>query len=169
MPCYATALLMQIHAHAIQMTTTLLVGSIRVIAFASLFIPRSCFMRLVIQFKNWRCTRTIEDAVMQSQSLLECCVCFETKAHQRNPCISCGSSLPVCGQCLYSWSCAVGFVKNCLVCRSENRRCISHHGDIDMHILLETHTFQFFLLISIVKLSSLIFCYDLLMMPLPYF
>jgi hypothetical protein len=92
-----------------------------------------------IKLQHWQRTHLLKDimtpvAERQSFSFLECCVCFETKAPQRDPCVHCGGSLPVCEICLSAWSWAAGSVKRCVLCRSGDRRPLRERRLIDLHV-----------------------------------
>jgi hypothetical protein len=104
----------------VQMTTTLTNHNFVLVLFWA------------VHRNHWQNTHSIKDASMQPSS--ECCVCFEATAPQRDPCVHCGGSLPVCERCLHAWSWAAGSVKRCVVCRSEDLRPSRESRRIDLHL-----------------------------------
>jgi len=127
-----------------------------------------------VQFQRWQKTHLLKDTAMPFMETRAppvsdacCCICFENKAPQRDPCSHCGSAVPVCESCLDSWSWAAGSVKQCVVCRSEDRRASRNRRPLDLH-LQELSPFTCLFMISayiFLHYSWLVCCYRIATSP----
>jgi len=97
----------------------------------------------------------------------ECCVCFEARAPQRDPCVRCGGSFPVCERCLHAWSRAAGSAKRCVICRSEDLRHSGERRAIDLQLRpLSPLSFLFMIFTYIiVHYSWLLYCHRIVTRP----
>ena len=134
--------------------------------------PLSALLCWVIQLQHWQRTHLLKDIMTpaeerQALPSSECCVCFEVSAPQRDPCVHCGGSFPVCERCLHAWSWAAGSVKRCVICRSEDRRPSRARRDIDLH-LHPLSPLSFLFMIStyvLLHYSWLLCCYRIVTSP----
>ena len=128
----------------------------------------------LLKLQHWQSTHAIKDdsgPTMKCQMSMdlssECCVCFEARAPQRDPCVHCGGSFPVCERCLHAWSWAAGSVKRCVICRSEALRPSRERRAIDLH-LHPLSPLSFLFMISmyvLVHYSWLRYCYRIVTSP----